>query len=159
MLPEGVDIDGLARQLQEDGVAYSNQALALDLEAQAPVVEALRPGHGIAVADLYPDRPADVRDLATALQERTGLDTMIVQAPSRVSAVSESYDRAALESAQRGLEPGLVQTDLLDRFYGSVDGFQVHWELILVPIFCLLIAAGWAAWRAARVTRGAAGPA
>ena len=109
MIPAGVDVDNIAEQLSEDGVAFSNPELALDDALQEPIAESLRPNHGVAVVDVFPEKIPDLRDLATALQKETGLDTVILQAPMKVSAVSNSYDRAALEAAENSLPPGLDQ--------------------------------------------------
>ncbi|WP_408931481.1 DUF6676 family protein [Corynebacterium sp. YSMAA1_1_D6] len=109
MIPAGVDVDGIAQQLEADGVAFSNPGLARDDALQEPIAEALHPNHGIAVVDVYPEKIPDLRDLATALQEQTGLDTVILQAPMKVSAVSDSYDRGSLEAAEDSLPTGLDQ--------------------------------------------------
>ena len=125
MIPAGVDVDGIAQQLEADGVAFSNPGLARDYALQEPIAEALHPNHGIAVVDVYPEKIPDLRDLATALQEQTGLDTVILQAPMKVSAVSDSYDRASLEAAEDSLPTGLDQITLLNEFYGTADGLSL----------------------------------
>lgn len=149
MIPAGVDVDNIAEQLSEDGVAFSNPELALDDALQEPIAESLRPNHGVAVVDVFPEKIPDLRDLATALQKETGLDTVILQAPMKVSAVSNSYDRAALEAAEDSLPPGLDQVTLLNDFYTAADGFSAPWLAILGTIFCLAVLAGAMAFRSA----------
>ncbi|WP_293772005.1 DUF6676 family protein [uncultured Corynebacterium sp.] len=147
MIPAGVDMNALAAQLDADRVAYSNVDLANDSALQETVGQALRPGEGIAVVDVYPERVADLRDIAHDLQEATGLDTVIVQAPLNVSAVSGEYSRAAIESSQRSIAPGTAQVDLLAQFHAGVDaaseGGGLPWGLILaaIVVFCVLCAA------------------
>ena len=149
MIPAGVDVDNIAEQLSEDGVAFSNPELALDDALQEPIVDSLHPDHGVAVVDVFPEKIPDLRDLATALQERTGLDTVILQAPMKVSAVSNSYDRATLEAAEASLPTGLDQVTLLNDFYATADGFSVPWFPLLGIIFGLAALAGVMAFRSA----------
>ncbi|WP_144792894.1 Rv1476 family membrane protein [Corynebacterium singulare] len=149
MIPAGVDVDNIAEQLSEDGVAFSNPELALDDALQEPIADSLHPDHGVAVVDVFPEKIPDLRDLATALQKETGLDTVILQAPMKVSAVSNSYDRAALEAAEDSLPPGLDQVTLLNDFYASADGFSAPWLAILGTLFSLAVLAGAMAFRSA----------
>ncbi|OHO62074.1 DUF6676 family protein [Corynebacterium sp. HMSC036D02] len=147
MIPAGVDVDDIADQLSADGVAFSNPELALDDDLQAHIAASLQPNHGIAVVDVFPEKIPDLRDLATTLQEQTGLDTVILQAPMRVSAVSNSYDRAALEAAEDSLPTGLDQVTLLNDFYAVADQFSVPWLLILAVVFGVAAIAGWVSFR------------
>lgn len=149
MIPAGVDVDDIADQLSVDGVAFSNPELALDDDLQARIADSLQPNHGIAVVDVFPDKIPDLRDLATTLQEQTGLDTVILQAPMRVSAVSNSYDRASIEAAEDSLPTGLDQVTLLNDFYATADHFSAPWLTILTLFFCVATVAGWAGFRAA----------
>lgn len=149
MIPAGVDVDDIADQLSVDGVAFSNPELALDDDLQARIADSLQPNHGIAVVDVFPDKIPDLRDLATTLQEQTGLDTVILQAPMRVSAVSNSYDRASIEAAEDSLPTGLDQVTLLNDFYATADHFSTPWLAILTLFFFVAAIAGWAGFRAA----------
>lgn len=149
MIPAGVDVDDIDNQLSADGVAFSNPELALDDDLQAHIADSLQPNHGIAVVDVFPEKIPDLRDLATTLQEQTGLDTVILQAPMRVSAVSNSYDRATLEAAEDSLPTGLDQVTLLNDFYAVTDQFSVPWLLILAVTIGLAAIAGWVSFRAA----------
>lgn len=139
MIPEGIDVADLSAQLSEDGVAFSNPELAHDADVQAPIEAALQDSHGIAVVDVHPQRLADARDIAQELQDATGLDTVIVQTVRNVSAVSDTYPRAALESVQGDIPQGSNQVALLDQFYAGVDSFGLPWPLIVAAI-CIVIA-------------------
>ena len=142
MIPEGTDIPTLAEQLNEDGVAFSNESLASDVSMQAPIDAALQDFHGIAVVDVYPPRLADARDIAQELQNATGLDTVIVQTTRNVSAVSDSYSRASIESVQSTIPQGIDQVSLLDQFYTGVESVGAPWPLIAIvlAIVCALCA-------------------
>lgn len=147
MIPAGVDVDDIAEQLSDDGVAFSNPELALDDALQEPIAASLHPDHGVAVVDVFPEKIPDLRDLATTLQDRTGLDTVILQAPMKVSVVSDSYDRAAIEAAEDSLPTGLDQVTLVNDFYATADGFSVPWGPIVGIFFCLAVLAAFSAFR------------
>ena len=147
MIPEGVDIPDLSAQLAEDGVAFSNPDLATNAEIQDPIVSTLQDSHGIAVVDVYPTRLADARDIAQELQDATGLDTVVVQTVRNVSAVSDTYSRAAIEATQGDIPQGINQVELLDRFYVGVDPFGVPWPLIVAMVAVALVFAGLFVYR------------
>ena len=147
MIPEGVDIPDLSAQLAEDGVAFSNPDLATNAEIQDPIVSTLQDLHGIAVVDVYPTRLADARDIAQELQDATGLDTVVVQTVRNVSAVSDTYSRAAIEATQGDIPQGVNQVELLDRFYAGVDPFGVPWPLIVALVVVALVLAGLFVYR------------
>ena len=147
MIPEGVDIPDLSAQLAEDGVAFSNPDLATNAEIQDPIVSTLQDLHGIAVVDVYPTRLADARDIAQELQDATGLDTVVVQTVRNVSAVSDTYSRAAIEATQGDIPQGVNQVELLDRFYAGVDPFGVPWLLIVAMTVVALVLAGLLVYR------------
>lgn len=147
MIPEGVDIPDLSAQLAEDGVAFSNPDLATNAEIQDPIVSTLQDLHGIAVVDVYPTRLADARDIAQELQDATGLDTVVVQTVRNVSAVSDTYSRAAIEATQGDMPQGVNQVELLDRFYAGVDPFGVPWPLIVAMAVVALVLAGLFVYR------------
>lgn len=149
MIPEGTDIPALSAQLSEDGVAFSNPELANNQEVQAPIEAALQDSHGIAVVDVHPQRLADTRDIAQELQDATGLDTVIVQTTRNVSAVSDTYSRAAIESAQTALPQGIDQVALLDQFYSEVDPLGVPWPIIVVAVLLLAVASAAVAFKSA----------
>ncbi|KHO29462.1 Rv1476 family membrane protein [Corynebacterium minutissimum] len=147
MIPAGVDVDDIAEQLSDDGVAFSNPELALDDALQEPIAASLHPDHGVAVVDVFPEKIPDLRDLATTLQEKTGLDTVILQAPMKVSVVSDSYDRAAIEAGEDSLPTGLDQVTLVNDFYATADDFSVPWVCIVGIFFCLAALAAFTAFR------------
>ena len=149
MIPEGTDIPALSAQLSEDGVAFSNPELANNQEVQAPIEAALQDSHGIAVVDVHPQRLADTRDIAQELQDATGLDTVIVQTTRNVSAVSDTYSRALIESAQTALPQGIDQVALLDQFYTGVDPLGVPWSIIVVAVLLFAAASAAVAFKAA----------
>lgn len=149
MIPEGTDIPALSAQLSEDGVAFSNPELANNQEVQAPIEAALQDSHGIAVVDVHPQRLADTRDIAQELQDATGLDTVIVQTTRNVSAVSDTYSRAVIESAQTALPQGIDQVALLDQFYTGVDPLGVPWPIIVVTVLLFAAASAAVAFKAA----------
>lgn len=149
MIPEGTDIPALSAQLSEDGVAFSNPELANNQEVQAPIEAALQDSHGIAVVDVHPQRLADTRDIAQELQDATGLDTVIVQTTRNVSTVSDTYSRAAIESAQTALPQGIDQVTLLDQFYSGVDPFGAPWPIIVVAVLLLAAASAAVAFKSA----------
>ncbi|ART21323.1 hypothetical protein CBE89_07345 [Corynebacterium striatum] len=155
MIPKEVDLANLSGQLRQDGVAFSNPRIANDLEIQEEIIKSLHPDHGIAVVDSFSASAADARDIAQDLQLATGLDTVIVQTPTHVSAVSDSLTRANIEAAERAIPRGLDQTSVLEQFYSGTDHFAVHWMAIIALILALAGVVGWFAYRAASATRTA----
>lgn len=149
MVPADVDIQNLADQLKDDGVAFTNPELAGAPDVQAPIIGALADGHGIAVVDVVPDSVADSRDIAQELKDLTGLDTVIVQTPINVSAVSDTYGRADIEASQQALGRGLDQVSLLEQFYGGLDSFGIPWMAIMIVVSILALIAAGAAFIAA----------
>lgn len=155
MIPKEVDLANLSGQLRQDGVAFSNPHIANDLEIQEEIIKSLHPDHGIAVVDSFSASAADARDIAQDLQLATGLDTVIVQTPTHVSAVSDSLTRANIEAAERAIPRGIDQTSVLEQFYSGTDHFAVHWMAIIALILALAGVVGWSAYRAASATRTA----
>lgn len=155
MIPKEVDLANLSGQLRQDGVAFSNPHIAKDLEIQEEIIKSLHPDHGIAVVDSFSASAADARDIAQDLQLATGLDTVIVQTPTHVSAVSDSLTRANIEAAERAIPRGIDQTSVLEQFYSGTDHFAVHWMAIIALILALASVVGWSAYRAASATRTA----
>lgn len=150
MTVTGINVADLGQQLLVDRVAYTNPELAADEDLQGLVVQHLRPGDGIAVVDIIPEQLSDLRNIANDLQQVSGLDSVIVQAPNAVSSVSDIYSRAQIESSQYDIPLGLDQTALLDHFYSGLDldrGPALAVALVLAAVF---VAAGLAAYRAAR---------
>lgn len=144
-----IDIADLAAQLRADGSAFTNTDLANDQSVQDFISAALHAGHGVAVVDDYTATAAESRNLAVDLQNATGLDTVIVQVPSHVSAVSDSLTRAELEAVQRQIPRGIDQVELLERFYDGIDRFDVHSVILTALMMVLALAVAWIAFRSA----------
>lgn len=144
-----IDIADLAAQLRADGSAFTNTDLAHEQSVQDSISTVLRAGHGVAVVDDYTATAAESRNLAIDLQNATGLDTVIVQVPSHVSAVSDSLTRAELEAVQRKIPRGIDQVELLGRFYDGIDLFNVHSAILTAIIVALALAVAWIAFRSA----------
>ena len=107
MVPENVEIDALARELEEDAVAMGPETGALypTLEGDLiRVVDDAADGDfgslGYVVLDTTPAMTADLRDIAQELLNETSLDTVAVRAPGSGAVVSDIHSRAELESAQ-----------------------------------------------------------
>ncbi|MDY3127569.1 MAG: DUF6676 family protein, partial [Corynebacterium sp.] len=96
--------------------------------------------HAIAVVDVFPQRPADSRDIAQELADATGISTVIVQTPVNVSAVSTKYSRAELEAAQTNLPNGIGQVELVDTFYHNMESanpFNVMIGAVVLLTLCI----------------------
>lgn len=144
-----IDIADLAAQLRADGSAFTHTDLANDQSVQDSISAALHAYHGVAVVDDYTATAAESRNLAVDLQNATGLDTVIVQVPSHVSAVSGSLSRAELEAVQRKIPKGIDQVELLERFYDGLDRFDVHSVILTAFMMVLALAVAWIAFRSA----------
>lgn len=150
MIPSDVDIPNLETQLQADSVAASNVELAHDTAFNSLVATTLHPQHGFAVIDSPGASLADARDIAQALQDSTGLDTVFVQVPLGVSAVSHTYNRAQIESAQAGIAPGTPQADALGHFYGSVDSAGIPLAPVILVLTISIVLVALSALKSAR---------
>lgn len=144
-----VDLADLSEQLRDDAVAFTNPDLARDQSVQEQIHNSLRPGDGIAVVDVADQPYGWARDVATKLQEATGLDTVIVQQPGSVSAVSDSWSRAEIEAAQAQTTPGQSQGDMLHTFYEALPAGDPAWGLIVPLVLAVCALAFWGAYRAA----------
>lgn len=109
MIPQGVDVDQLAAELDGDGVAagllgaeYPDLEPALR-DALAQAEDQGFGSVGFAILDNTPPGVGDTRDVAQELLERTGKDTVIVRSPGMGAVVSHNYSRAQLEQAQHSM--------------------------------------------------------
>ncbi|MGP6173160.1 Rv1476 family membrane protein [Corynebacterium sp. A21] len=106
MIPAEVNIEDLASQLQEDGVAIGEVARdypSMEGELQGVLADADTAGFGsvgMVLLDRAPAQTADQRDIASELINATGLDTVIVRSPGSGAIVSEVHTRADIEAAQ-----------------------------------------------------------
>ncbi|WP_165242253.1 DUF6676 family protein [Corynebacterium lizhenjunii] len=146
MIPAEVNIEDLAAQLSEDGVAYSAPELARDAQLNAAVAEALRPGEGIAVVDVVPGKAADMRDVAQELADAAGLNTVLVQWPGQVSAVSQSHSRGALEAAQGEVPAGVDQVTALEYFHAGLSSDVFPWAPVLTGVLLVAVVAAVSAY-------------
>ena len=144
---DAVDLDYLSEQLRDDAVAFTNPDLARDQGVQEQIQHSLQPGNGIAVVDVANQPTGWARDVATKLQEATGLDTVIVQQPAGVSVVSDSWSRAEIEAAQAQTMPGQSQVDMLRTFYDALPAGDLAWGLIIPLVLAVCAVTFWAAYR------------
>lgn len=152
MIPADVDIDDLARQLEEDSVAVGENHEGLE-PALLDAVDHAESGEfgslGIVVLDHTPPHTADLRDIAQELQLATELGTVLVRTPSSGAVVSEVHTRAELESAQH---PLLGNPDIpvaTHQFIDQVNAAGINWPLITVLVLALMVAVATAtAWSA-----------
>ncbi|MDO4908508.1 MAG: hypothetical protein Q3962_01475 [Corynebacterium sp.] len=100
MIPANVDIDSLARQLEQGSIAW--QSSKSPQREDAPYIESALHGTNIklVVLDETPAQTADLRDIAQTLMEKTGSETVVVRAPGSGALVSTHYSRANLEYGQ-----------------------------------------------------------
>ncbi|NLZ58233.1 MAG: hypothetical protein GX898_08050 [Corynebacterium sp.] len=140
MIPENVDIDALARELEEDAVAMGQAAgeqhPTLEQELITVMDEAAEGDFGslgYVVLDSTPAVTADLRDIAQELLGATSLDTVVVRAPGSAAVVSDVHSRASLESAQREMlqtfdyvdGASLLIRDVTNSGIGAIDWGQV----------------------------------
>lgn len=107
MIPDNIDIDALARDLEDDAVAMGaemrEQHPAME-EELSRVAEEAADGEfgtlGYVVLDSTPPVTADLRDIAQELVNTTPFDTVAVRSPGSGAVVSDIHARASLEAAQ-----------------------------------------------------------
>lgn len=146
MAPSDIDLDALATQLSERGVAFGtpnpvNEALGADLRRAIDTVQQQGMGPvGYVVLETTPERPGDLRDIAQDLQIATGLDTVVVRTPRTTAAVSDSLTRAEVESGQFALisEPDYAAG--LEAFAAEAGGFSIPWVAAGALIIAVLAA-------------------
>ncbi|PRQ12093.1 hypothetical protein C1Y63_03230 [Corynebacterium sp. 13CS0277] len=160
MIPDYVSIDELVRDADGDNVAigqlgedYPGLEQALSDVTQNAVAQ----GFGslkIVVLDRTPAQPADLRDIATEVQQHTGVDTVIVRSPGTGAVVSETYARKAIEQAEKTMygDPDYVVS--AQTFVDSVQADTTPWQEINLGLGLIVLAAvvttGWATWRRGR---------
>ncbi len=159
MIPADVDIDDLARQLDEDSVAVGEAHAGLE-PALADVVGRAEGADfgslGIVVLDHTPPRTADLRDVAQDLQLATDLDTVLLRTPSSGAVVSDVHDRARLESAQHLFlgDPDIPAA--AHRFVDQVSASGVNWGLVaVVAVVLMAVVAAATAWSSLSANRRA----
>ncbi|WP_342319761.1 DUF6676 family protein [Corynebacterium mayonis] len=149
MIPGEIDLEDLAAQLREDGVALatsgqSGQDLdndAFELHLQASKRDAELDNAGFVVVDQTPAQPADLRDVAHDLALATGLDLVIVRSPHASGAVSNSHSRFQVESGQRAMMAEPDYGDGLKAFAETADGLGGGWSFIAISVVIAVFAA------------------
>lgn len=157
MIPADVDVDDLARQLEEDSVAVGEGREALEAALLDAVEHAESTDFGslgVAVLEHTPPHTADLRDVAQDLQLATGLDTVIVRTPSSGAVVSDVHTRAQLESAQHLFLGDPDLPGATHRLIDQVTAAGINWPLVgtlvLVIMVAVVVATVWAAQHAGR---------
>lgn len=154
MLPDGVDVEAIVKDVADDGVAIENPDLAglhdglvaAIANAEAKGVEDL---HVIVLArDHFPD--TSLRDLATYVG-RTEHGTILVMSPAMVSTHSDELSRYVLERGQDAL-PLYDPVAATNAFVGVVEGTDTDFtgitvSVILVTVVGAVIARKWSALR------------
>lgn len=156
MIPENIDIDALARELEDDAVAMGQStgdqypALESDLIS---VMEGAAEGEfgslGHVVLDSTPAVTADLRDIAQELLDATSLDTVVVRAPGSAAVVSDIHSRASLEAAQHEMlqtfdyveGASLLIRDVTESGIGSIDWGQLAiWGAVALVVVLIVSA-------------------
>lgn len=140
VIPENIDIDALARELEDDAVAMGQgtgeQYPALETDLISVMEEAAEGEFGSlghVVLDSTPAVTADLRDIAQELLDATSLDTVVVRAPGSGAVVSDVHSRASLEAAQHEMlqtfdyveGASLLIRDVTESGIGSIDWGQL----------------------------------
>lgn len=157
MIPDGVDIDDLSRQLAEDSVAFGSAMPVEQVSSLEPgLIDAVSHAEqsdfgslGVVVLGQTPSHTPDLRDIAQDLLLGTDVDTVIVRAPESGAIVSDVHSRAAIEEAQY---PFLGNPDIVGGVFGFIDdvnGWSANWPLavalIVVALAAVCVATAWAA--------------
>lgn len=149
MIPDHVDIDALARDLEGDAVAMGSGTGEMypTLEDElVQVVEGAADGEfgslGYVVLDTTPAMTADLRDIAQELVNETSLDTVAVRAPGSGAVVSEVHSRASLEVAQHemlGTTDYVEGASLLIRNVTDSGVSAIDWAQVTIWCAALLV--------------------
>lgn len=151
MIPENIDINELARELEEDAVAMgawtAEQYPTLESDLVG-VTEGAATGEfgslGYVVLDSTPPVTADLRDVAQELLDSTTFETVVVRGPGSGAVVSDVHSRASLEAAQHhmlGTTDYVEGASLFVRDVTESGLFTIEWGQVTVgAIIALLIA-------------------
>ncbi|WJZ02683.1 Rv1476 family membrane protein [Corynebacterium freiburgense] len=151
MIPQDVDLDALAADINEDSVAVGTlgeQYPNLESELEAVAQQARADGHGeyaFVALDRMPDMPADMRDIAQELLLRTQAETVVVRSPYYGTIVSSEHTRADIEAAEKVIfnDPNYVGSfRWLTENLGQepVSWGLVHTGLLAVVIVTIVLA-------------------
>lgn len=147
MIPADIDVDGLAAQLTEDGVAIDqlgHHYPSMEGELQQVLAEAGRSDFGsagIVLLDHAPERSADQRDIAQDLLNLTNLDTVIVRSPGSGAIVSDVHTRAEIESAQWHFLGNSDYVAATRDLVGAINSAGVNWPMVTAVLLVTLVAA------------------
>ncbi|WP_075726218.1 DUF6676 family protein [Corynebacterium aquilae] len=157
MIPDYVNLDDLAQQVEADNVAIDG------LEAAYPGTEAgliditnqaRSTGVGdvkIVVLDRTPAQPADLRDIAYEIQQRTGADTVIVRSPGTGAVVSDQYSRKSIEQAEKAMYGNPDYISSTQAFLADVREDTTPWQEINlgigVVVALTIVTTAWSTWR------------
>lgn len=160
MIPTDVDLDDLARQLAEDGVAINRVGQdhpSMEGELQQVLERAGQSefgSAGIVVLDAAPQRSADQRDIAQDLLNISELDTVIVRSPGSGAIVSDVHTRAEIESAQWHFLGNGDYVAATRNLIDDINAAGVNWIAITVTLLAVVLAAAAAtAWSVRRTSR------
>lgn len=146
MIPDFVDVDDLAQQLESGNVAVDlDPSLASGIDPVeikneiSPLAEGSPVGDiGVVYLDQTPGMTADLRDIAQELFTKAPQDIIIVRAPGSGAVVSDAYSRADLETAQRALLSHPELSTGLQAFIDTLSHQSTPWPLINA---CIVVAA------------------
>lgn len=156
MIPHDVDMESLARQLSEDGVAIGavgEEYPRMEGELHQVLEEASASGFGstgMVLLDSTPEQAADQRDIAQDLLNAGELDTVIVRSPGSGAIVSDVHSRAEIESAQAHFlnNPDIVAAtrSLVDH----ISAADVNWAGVTALLLAVVIIAAVLTWLSVR---------
>ena len=165
MSPDYVNVEDLSRETNDDnvvlsGVNFNDPALESALSDVTKAVEAQGKGSvKIVILDRTPAQPADLRDIATEVQQRTGANTVIVRSPGTGAVVSDTYSRKAIEQAEKTMYGNPDYVASAQVFMDTINADVNPWKEINVGIGAAVVAAvcvtAWSTWR--RGSRGNTG--
>lgn len=107
MIPENVDIEALAQELEDDAVAMGPATGGQYPTLETDLIDVVGDAgdgdfgsFGFVVLDSTPAVTASLRDIAQELLDATSLDTVAIRSPGSAAIVSDVHSRASVESAQ-----------------------------------------------------------
>lgn len=157
MTPAGIELDVLAYQLRNGGIAFGAGAesdaklaeqLAGAIDEAAPNAGLGTEQVGVVVLGHTPAPAPDIRDVAQDLQRATGLDTVLVRTPDVVIGVSEKFTRAQVEIGERAMASQHDYASGVATFLRAAGDFEPAWlplGLLAVVVVAICIAATLAA--------------
>lgn len=142
-IPDGVDPDAIAAQLQVDGVsaprAVESQLLDVVDRARENGIDL-----SVVVLDRDPIHDSQLRDLATDMGEHVG-GTVLVLSPGQNGSFSDAIDRVTLEAGQDRTytgDPVAAANNFVDTLLHP--GFPwTAMTIVLVAVVAVILAALW----------------